>query len=77
MRWGRLGFDRWRGTIVLVVFWRVGLGIVELWNLELVNAGEKHRWSCEFDGLALCNLVHFLQFADVSREVRRVGRACG
>ena len=43
MRWGSLGVDRWRGAIVLVVFWRVGLGIVELWNFKLVNAGEKHR----------------------------------
>ena len=66
-----------RGAIVLVVFWKVGLGIVELWKFELFNAGENHHWSCEFDKLALCDLVHLLHFVDVSLEVRRVGQACG
>ena len=28
------------------------MGIVELWNFELVNVGENHCWSCEFDELA-------------------------
>ena len=53
-----LGEERRCVTIVLVVLWRVGLGIVELWKFELVNAGENHRWSCESDDLALCDLVH-------------------
>ena len=35
-----MGEYRWRGAIVLVVFWRVGLGIAELWKFELVNAGK-------------------------------------
>ena len=51
--------------------------IYKLEILELVNAGEKHCWYCEFNELALCDLVHFLQFIDVFLEVRRVGRACG
>ena len=66
-----------RGAIVLVVFWWVGLSIIELWNFDLVDAGENHHWSCEFDELALCDIVHLLQFTDVSHEVWRVGRACG
>ena len=56
-----------------MVFQRVGLGIVELWNFELVNAGENHRWLCEFDKLALRDLVHFIQFADMPHKVRRAG----
>ena len=71
---GSLGVDRRCGAIVLVIFRRVGLGIVKLWNFELVDVGENHRWLCDFDELILCNLVHFLQFFDVSREVRRVVR---
>ena len=63
-RW--LDVDRRHGTIVLAVLWRVGLGIVELWNFELVNAVEKHRWLWDFYDLALCNLMHFLQFTDLS-----------
>ena len=74
-RW--LGEDRRSGTIVLEVFRQVGLGIVELWKSELVNVGEKYCWSCEFDKLALCNLVHFLLFADVSRKVQSFGWDCG
>ena len=72
-----LGVERRRGAIVLVVFGRVGISIAELWKFKLVDAVEKHRWSCEFDEIALCNLVHFLQFTDVSLEVRSVGRARG
>ena len=34
----RLGLDQRRGAIVLVVFRQVGLGIIELWNFELVDA---------------------------------------
>ena len=72
-----MGVDQRRDAIVFVVFRRVGLGIVELWNFELVNAGENHRWSCNFDKLALSDPVHFLQFTDVSLEVRRIGWARG
>ena len=66
-------FDRWRGAVVLVVFQPDGLGIIKLWKFELANAGEKHRCSCELDKIALCDLVYFLQFTDVSVKVRRVG----
>ena len=52
-----------------MVFRRVGLGIVKIWNFDLVNAVENHRWSCKFGKLALCDLVHFLQLADVSHKV--------
>ena len=72
-----LDVDRRRGAIVLVVFRRVGLGIVELWKFELINLGEKHHWSCEFENIYLYNLVHLLQFTDISLEVRRIGRARG
>ena len=57
-----LGVDQRRGAIVLVVFRRVGIGIFELWKFKFVNAGEKDRWSCKFDELALCEHVHLLQF---------------
>ena len=74
-----LVWQRWlignqrRGAIVLVVFRWVGISIVEFWLFQLVDTGEKHPWSCKFDNLALCNLVHFLQFTDMSVEVQRVG----
>ena len=61
------------GAIVLVVFQRVGLGIVKLWKFELANAGKNYRWLREFENISLCDLVHFLQFTDMSREVRHVG----
>ena len=61
----------------MVVFRWVGLGIGELQKFELVGAGEKHRWSCDFVEFALCGLMHFLQFVDVSLKVRSVGRARG
>ena len=77
MRRGSLGVDRRRGAIVLVVFRRISLGIVEFWKFEFFNTGENHRWSCDFNMLALYNLVNLLQFSDVSCEVRRVGRASG
>ena len=77
MWWIWLGVHRRRGAIVLVVFWRVCLGIVELWNSELVNAGEKHLCSSKLDEISLCNLVHFLQFTDVYLEVRYVCWDCG
>ena len=68
----------WRcGAIVLVAFRQAGLGIIKLWNFELVNVGKKHHWLCNFFKLTLCDLVHFLQIGDVSREVWRVGRARG
>ena len=60
-----------------MVFRRVGLGIIELWNFDLADAGGKHRWLCEFDDLTLCDLVYLLQFTGVSHEVWRVGRARG
>ena len=69
--------DRRRSAIVLVVFRRVSLSIVKLWNFELVDAGEKHSWSCEFDELALHDLVRFLQFAAFSCKVWLVGRDRG
>ena len=53
-----MGVYRRHGAIVLVVFWQVGLVIVELWNFEFVDAGEKHRvipdatqpWYADNDG---------------------------
>ena len=48
-----MGVDQQCGAIALVVFRQVGIGIVEIWNLELANAGEKHRWPCKFNDLAL------------------------
>ena len=73
MRWGSLGVDQRRGVIVLVVLRWVGLGIFDLWNFELVDAGGEHRWSCHFVELALRTVVNLLQFVDVYREVRHVG----
>ena len=75
MRRGRLSVERRCRTIVLVVLRQVGLGIFELWNFELIDAGENHHWLCEFDELALRNFVNFLQFYDVSHKVWRVGLA--
>ena len=40
-----MGVDQRHGAIVLVVFRRVGLGIVELWEFDLINVVENHRWS--------------------------------
>ena len=57
----------------MVVFRPDGLGIVDLQKFYLVDAGEKHRWSCEFDKLAFCNLMYLPQFTDVSHKVWRVG----
>ena len=62
-----LGIDRRRGAIVLVVFWRVGLGIVKLCNFELIDVEENHRCLFDCGKIAFRDLVHFLQFADVSR----------
>ena len=62
---------------MLVVYWQVGLGIFKLWNFELVNGGEKYLRSCEFDKLALWNLVHFLHFFDVSCESRVLAELVG
>ena len=39
--------------------------------------GEKHRWLDDVIELSLRDLVNRLQFADVSLEVQRVGRARG
>ena len=58
-------------------FRRIGLGMVELCKFDLIYAGENHSCLCEFDKLFLYNLVHFLQFTDVSLEVRRVGWSRG
>ena len=77
MQWERLGVDRRHGSIVLVVFRRVGFGIGKLQNFELVGVVEKHHWLCDCVDISLRNLVNFLQFADVSCEVQRVGRASG
>ena len=66
VRQGRLGVDRQHGAILLVVFWRVGLGIVMLCNFELIDAGEKHRWLFDCNKISLRNLVHFLPFSDLS-----------
>ena len=77
MRQVWLGADRRRGTIVLVVFGRVGLGVSELRNFGLVGAGAKHRWSCDGVELSFRDLVHCIQFDDVPRKVWRVGRAVG
>ena len=57
----------------MVVLQQVGLGIGELWNFELVGVIEKHCWSCDCVEIALRDLVHFLQFADVSHEDWHVG----
>ena len=35
---------RWRGSIVLYVFGRVGIGIRELQDFEIVRVDEQHRW---------------------------------
>ena len=77
MRRGWLGFNRKRGAIVLEVFRQVGLGVGELQNFELVGGGEKYRWLDDGVDLYLRYLVHCFQFANVSLEVRRVGRSCG
>ena len=61
----------------MVVFQLVGFVVVELLDFELVEAGEIHRWSCKFNDFTLYDLVHFLQFTDVSHEVWRVDRARG
>ena len=72
-----MGVDRRRGAIVLMFFWQVGLDIVEIWNFELVDAREKHRWLRDCVELYLCDLVHRLQFAYLLCEVRRVVRDSG
>ena len=60
-----------------MVFGRVGLGVSKLWNLELVGVGEEHYWSDDSVDILYQDLVHFFQFADVSREVQRDGRYFG
>ena len=77
MQQGRLGVDPRCGAIVLLVFWRVGLGIGEIWNFELFGVREKRRWSCNGVGISFQDLLHFLQLYDVPREVRRVGQDHG
>ena len=72
-----MGVDRQCGVIVLVVFRRIGLGIGELQNVELVSVIEKHHLLCSFIEIYFQDLSHFLQFTDVSREVRRDGQARG
>ena len=74
---GWLGVGRRSGAIVLEVFGRVGLNIGELRNFELVGVGENHRWPGNVVDLSFRELTHFLQLADVPREVRRVGWARG
>ena len=73
VRRGYLGAERRRGTIVLVVFDQVGLGVRELCNLELVGVGEEHRLPDIGVDLLYGDLVHNFRFADVSCEVQRDG----
>ena len=72
-----IGANQWCGAIALEVFGRVGLGVGELQNFELVDVEEKHRWSDDGINLSLQDLVHNFQFAYVSLEVWHVGRSCG
>ena len=44
MRQGCLGADYRRGTIVLEVFGRFGLGIIKLRNIELIGVVEEQLW---------------------------------
>ena len=74
MRQVWLGIDRQPGAIVLDIFGWVGIGVGKLCNFYLVSVGENHLWSGDGIDLSFRYLVHRLQFADVTREVRRVGR---
>ena len=64
-----MGANRRCGSIVLVVFDRVGIGIGELQNFELVVVGEENHWSDNGVDILHQDLVYHFQFADVSLEV--------
>ena len=72
-----MGADRRWGAIVLEVFRRVSISVVELRNFELVSVRENHRWSDDGTNLSLCYLFHCFQFIDVTLEVWLVGQSCG
>ena len=57
--------------------WRHYLGSFLVCRSRHRRAGENQRWSCDCVNFSLRDLVHFLQFTDLSRKVRRVGRARG
>ena len=70
------GKDGWVPTGGVASLW-VGLGVGEIRNFELVGVGGKHCWLDDGVGLSLQDPVHCFQFADISIEVRRVGRDHG
>ena len=69
--------DWQRGTIALVVFGRVGLGVGKIWNFELVGVEENHRWSCDGVDISFRDLVHHLNFSDLPRKVWRASQSRG
>ena len=74
---GWLGSNRRCGAIDLEVFRRVGLGVDDIRNFELVGVVGNHRWLDAGIGISLQDLILHFQFPDVSSEVRRVGRSRG
>ena len=72
-----MGADRRWGAIVLEVFRRVSISVVELRNFDLVGVRENHRWSDDGTNLFLIYLLHCFQFIDVTLEVRLVGQYYG
>ena len=46
----------------------MSLSIGEIRNFDLVGVGENYRWLCNWIKVSLRDLLHGLQFADVSLE---------
>ena len=66
-----------RSAIVLVFFSRGGLIISKLRRVEIVGLGKELRWLCKILKKDFSDLVHLLEFMDVSLEFRNSVRARG
>ena len=74
---GWLGDVRRKIDIVLVVFSQCGLIVDKLCKVNLFGLGSELRWLDNILKLNYGDIVHLLEFVDVSLDFRRVGKYHG
>ena len=68
---------RRHSAIVLVCFGWGSLVVGDLRRVNLVGLGEELCWLRKILDIDFGNLIHLLEFVDVSLEFRYVGQDCG
>ena len=56
---------------------RCGIVVGKICRVYLVRPGKELHWLSKILNLDCGNIMHLLEFMDVSLEFRSVGRACG